>query len=604
MKNGSQSIMSIAQALADLTEEAQRNSTELLASLSESIQALQADTADRRLMQIQSKIRKLREQWEEFGALVQQNHLRRLQEEVKVCGDSVRNARLAHLLNGVVEDMPLSADRFCESVLDHLMAVTGAERGFILFYHPDTTEAEVMAARNFRTTNLSLGEYGFSRTLLREVFQRESPILIDDASQHPQLQNEESIVNLQLKSVVAAPLQKSGRTMGAIYLENSSSPAVFSQEDEQLLKKVGAFVVFYLQHTGLMPVLVDPDRRVFLDSHKASREIVGRNPKILHILETVERIADSPATVLIGGESGTGKELVARALHYGSSRSEQPFVAINCAAIPENLLESELFGHEKGAFTGASEQYIGRIEQADRGTLFLDEVSELAYPLQGKLLRFLQSNEFSRLGGKQIIRVQVRIVAATSKNLKALMDAGKFFDALYYRLNVIPILIPPLREHRDDIPLLWDHFVSKFSAIYDKKLSTHYEVLDWLRNYDFPGNIRELENLAHRLVALTNNNILRWSDVPPELIETTSRRVSLAKDPWPRWSSSPPENLEDLRHRKREIKRMLDEQERLLIDHAIKDCHGNLTQTARQLGIHRVTLHKILRKGKTRTPKP
>src|SRR5205807_616462 len=171
--------------------------------------------------------------------------------------------------------------------------------------------------------------------------------------------------------------------------------------------------------------------RVFLDDSKAFKEIVGRDPKIISLLETINRLADSPATVLIEGESGTGKELVARALHYQSARRDRPFVAINCAAIPDNLLESELFGHERGAFTGALGRYIGRIEQGNGGTIFLDEVSELAYPLQAKLLRFLQSNEFDRLGGNHTIRVNVRVVTATSKDLKALAEEGKFQTALY-----------------------------------------------------------------------------------------------------------------------------------------------------------------------------
>ncbi|HEV8641952.1 MAG TPA: sigma-54 dependent transcriptional regulator, partial [Methylomirabilota bacterium] len=193
--------------------------------------------------------------------------------------------------------------------------------------------------------------------------------------------------------------------------------------------------------------------------------IIGRSPAMVRVFELVKKAARSEANILVLGESGTGKELIARAVHANSPRAAQAFVPVDCASLPENLLESELFGHEKGAYTGAIERYIGQIEQGDGGTIFLDEISELAYPLQAKLLRFLQSHEFHRLGGKQSIKVDVRVVAATSKNLKEMMEAGKFQEALYYRLNVIPVEMPALRERKEDIPLLVGHFVKKFSAI-------------------------------------------------------------------------------------------------------------------------------------------
>jgi transcriptional regulator with PAS, ATPase and Fis domain len=363
-----------------------------------------------------------------------------------------------------------------------------------------------------------------------------------------------------------------------------------------LLESVGRFALFYLRHAGWMPLAFESDNRTFFDASKASREIAGRDPKILAMLEMVNRIADSPATVLVSGESGTGKELIARALHYQSSRGDRPFVAINCAAIPESLLESELFGYERGAFTGATERRIGRIEQGDGGTVFLDEVSELAYPLQAKLLRFLQSNEFSRLGGKEVVKVDVRVVAATSKDLKAMMGEGKFQEALYYRLNVIPIRVPALRERKEDIPVLIDLFLERLSSIYGRRVRADMGVYQCLKEYRFPGNVRELENMVHCLVALSTGDMIRASDLPPEVLETRPQRVSLEKDPIYRALHTAPEDLNELRRRKKEIRRLLADQERLFAERAVEQAGGNLTEAASRLGIHRITLHRMLRR--------
>jgi transcriptional regulator with PAS, ATPase and Fis domain len=300
----------------------------------------------------------------------------------------------------------------------------------------------------------------------------------------------------------------------------------------------------------------------------------------------------------VKGESGTGKELVARALHFESARRDSPFIAINCAAIPENLLESELFGYERGAFTGAIERYTGRIEQGHGGTIFLDEISELAYPLQAKLLRFLQSNEFQRLGGKETVRVDVRIVAATSKDLKKMTESGRFQEALYYRLNVIPIQLPPLRERKNDIPILADHFLDKFSALYGRKVRIEREVYDYLKGYPFPGNVRELENLIHRMVVLATGDNIRISDLPREVLQINSQRVSLEKDPLYRILHTLPADMDELKRRREEVRRILAEQERQLVEHEVKKAGGNLTAAANRLGVHRVTMHKIVRRNK------
>lgn len=253
--------------------------------------------------------------------------------------------------------------------------------------------------------------------------------------------------------------------------------------------------------------------------------IIGNSKVIKDIFNTIEQIADTRSTVLILGESGTGKELVARAVHYNSKRRELPFVAINCAAIPETLIESELFGFEKGAFTDAYAKRIGRFEMADKGTLFLDEIGELSTATQSKLLRVLQEKEFTRVGGSKPVKVDVRLITATNKDLEKAVEEEKFRSDLYYRINVVPIVIPPLRERKSDIPLLADYFLSRISVDSRKeKKRISEEAMEVLISYSWPGNVRELENVIERIVALTPKNTIEKDDLPPNI------RVSTLKE--------------------------------------------------------------------------
>jgi transcriptional regulator with GAF, ATPase, and Fis domain len=233
------------------------------------------------------------------------------------------------------------------------------------------------------------------------------------------------------------------------------------------------------------------------------------------IFKVVKQIADSKSTVLIMGESGTGKELISRAVHYNSNRRDHPFVTINCAAIPETLIESELFGHEKGAFTNAIERKLGRFEVAQQGTLFLDEIGELSLMTQAKILRFLEEREFNRVGGSKTIKVDVRLITATNKDLSQLIKKGGFREDLYYRINVVPVVIPPLRERREDIPSLVEHFINKFNVENSKNVrGIDKEALELIMQYEWPGNVRELENLIERVIALTSNEYIKANELP------------------------------------------------------------------------------------------
>jgi two-component system response regulator AtoC len=309
---------------------------------------------------------------------------------------------------------------------------------------------------------------------------------------------------------------------------------------------------------------------------------VSKNEKMQKIFEVIRKVAQYKSTILITGESGTGKELVARALHYNSNRAQNPFIPINCGAIPENLLESELFGHAKGAFTDAIRTKKGLFEEADGGTLFLDEIGELPLPLQVKLLRVLQEGEIRRVGESKPIQVDVRIVAATVKDLAKEVSEGKFRDDLFYRLNVLPVHIPPLRERKEDIPLLVNHFINVHNQSLNKRVAAiEPKALETLINYKWYGNVRELENTIERAIVLTDGENIGLDNLPYEIqnFEDKEQLPSLAEEEY-------------------SIKKTSKILERNLIQKALKKTKGNHTHAARLLEIsHRALLYKIKEYG-------
>ncbi|MFH0845088.1 MAG: sigma-54 dependent transcriptional regulator [Pseudomonadota bacterium] len=318
--------------------------------------------------------------------------------------------------------------------------------------------------------------------------------------------------------------------------------------------------------------------RESLGTHFDARNIIGRSPAMVKVFETVAQVAPSEATVLITGESGTGKEMIAGAIHFNSPRKGGPFVKINCAAITETLLESELFGHEKGAFTGAYKRKEGRFRQAHGGSLFLDEISEMSPAMQVKLLRVLQEREMTRVGGEEVIRVDARLIAATNKNLLEEIEAGRLREDLFYRLNVVTITIPPLKERREDIPLLAQHFLKIFT---DKNRKTVKgftpQAMDRLVKHDWPGNVRELMNAVERGVVLSRSEYLHVEDLP--FIPQDER-----SDKEPSMKESIPTDMP------------LDEVEKVAILRMLELTGGNKSEAARRLGITRRTLHKKLKK--------
>jgi DNA-binding NtrC family response regulator len=315
--------------------------------------------------------------------------------------------------------------------------------------------------------------------------------------------------------------------------------------------------------------------------------IVGGDPAIQRIIQLIGQVAGTKATVLIQGESGTGKEIVARAIHYQSERSSRPFVVINCAAIPSNLLESELFGHERGAFTGAVKTKKGRLELADRGTLFLDEIGEMPKELQVKILRVLEEQKFQRVGGMEDVAVDNRIIAATNKDLKQAVEAGSFRDDLYYRLNVIALLIPPLRERREDIPLLVEHFLKKHRQVFKSRVvGVDADALQILTDYPWPGNVRELENTLVRAMILCGSDTIQAQDLPAEL----SKEGRLGE-------SKIPAHREELKQVKKEAQQKVKEEiERKFIVEALRQGEGNILRSAEKVGMDRRQFQNLIKK--------
>jgi DNA-binding NtrC family response regulator len=314
--------------------------------------------------------------------------------------------------------------------------------------------------------------------------------------------------------------------------------------------------------------------------------LVGTSPSMRTIYDMVARVADSPSTVLITGESGTGKELIARALHRGSSRRDKPLIKVNCAAIPKDLVESELFGYQRGAFTGAVGDKPGRFELADGGTLFLDEIGEIPVEIQVKLLRALQESEFERVGGIKTLKVDVRLIAATNRDLKSLIAEGRFREDLYYRLAVVPIALPPLRDRREDIPLLVAHFIEK----YDRRLGKSVERIDddalqLLVDYGWPGNIRELENLMERSVLFADGPSIRASSLPDSLRETgTPPPPIAAMGPLGAIAAPSGASMKEI------VRQAQAELEKELISRALEETGGNVTRAAKRLQISRKSL--------------
>ena len=417
-------------------------------------------------------------------------------------------------------------DRVLSVAMDYAIQITGAERGLIILFGKDTVDIEL--ARNLEKRDIEHPEFEISHSIIGRVRHQGRPLCLRNALEEPSLRESKSVERLRILSVICLPLRWQTEVFGVLYLDNRTVRGIFKTETMVFAEEFAGFFALAAHHALERKKMLNHVRRLEDELREKFRfeTIIGHHPAIMAVLKLLSQVADTDATVIISGESGSGKELVAHALHFNNSRrNKNALVPINCGAIPETLLESELFGHVKGAFTGAFQDKIGLFARAQGGTIFLDEVSEMPLPLQVKLLRILQSGEYNPVGSPQIHFCDVRVVAATSKNLNELVRSGKFREDLFYRLDVIEITLPPLRERTSDIPLLIQHFLRVYGEKYGKKnLGIAQGAKRLLLTYSYPGNMRELENIMQHAIVLAQEEIIVPENLPCYLSSSTEVR--------------------------------------------------------------------------------
>jgi transcriptional regulator with GAF, ATPase, and Fis domain len=486
------------------------------------------------------------------------------------------NSRVAQDLNALLKISRAvheirDLDHLQEQILRFIFESVPAQRGAILLSGESPEEFAAVFARHRQPAPEH--RVVVSRTVTRRVMEQEIAILGADVVRSGALSSAESIVASDVRSLLCVPLTVFRKVIGCIYLDSTSPSDRFDRDHLHLVAAIAGICAIALDNLRRTQWLEQENLRLKTEIN-LEHNLIGDSAQMKEVCRFLSRVAPKNATVLIEGESGTGKELAARAIHRNSPRNNKPFVAINCAAIPEGLMESELFGHERGAFTDAVTQKKGKFEVANGGIVFLDEIGELVPALQVKLLRVLQEREFERVGGTRPISVDVRVIAATNKNLDEAVKAGAFRLDLYYRLNVLTVVMPALRDHREDIPILAHYFIHKYSQKCNvKPKGVSSEAMAYLTNYDWPGNVRELENAIERALVLSLTDTIRPEDLPESIVERDSTTgIATA-------------------HYHSAVKEL----KKQLIINALEESHGNFTAAAKALGVHVNYLHRLIR---------
>jgi transcriptional regulator with GAF, ATPase, and Fis domain len=464
-------------------------------------------------------------------------------------------------------------DELQRTLLELLFEVVPADRGAIFLCeaipHPGE-EAQFTSVFGLDRQHGPDQSIQVSRTVTRTVLHQGEALLINNQPAPVRLDSE-SLISDRPNSILCVPLIMLERTLGVIYLDTKEPETFFDTDHLQLVSAISAITAVAIENARHIEWLVSENKRLVAD-YGIEHNLVGESPAIRDVLQFISKVAPTDATVLLSGESGTGKELVARAIHKNSKRADKPFMAVNCSALAENLLESELFGHERGSFTGALVQKKGRLEIADGGTVFLDEIGELSPTLQVKLLRVLQEREFERVGGTRSIKVDIRLITATNKDLEQAVSDGTFRQDLYYRLNVVSLEMPPLRDRQEDIPLLTNYFASKYGQRCKRRITgISAEAQARLNNYDWPGNIRELENAIERAVVLGTTERILPEDLPDSVLESEPAEASTKYH-------------DALAQTKKQI----------ILD-AMQQSKGNYTEAAKLLDVHPNYLHRLIR---------
>jgi transcriptional regulator with GAF, ATPase, and Fis domain len=457
-----------------------------------------------------------------------------------------------------------------ERLLQLLFEVVPAQQGAILLATDDGFDVgSVFGLDRARGRDQSID---VSRTIVQQVLRDGVSLMANNPTKNAALASE-SLIKTGAWSVMCIPLVMFDRKLGVLYLATKAVGDEFNRDHLQLVTAISGIAAVAIENARQFEWLESENQRLLTDVN-IEHNMIGESEAMQRVYHFISKVAPTDSTVLIGGDSGTGKELAARALHRNSKRSQQPFIAVNCAALAETLLESELFGHERGAFTGAVAQKKGRLELANNGTVFLDEIGELSLALQVKLLRVLQEREFERVGGTVSIKVDIRLIAATNKNLEEAIESGEFRQDLFYRLNVVSFEMPALRDRRSDIILLANYFVDKYGAKCNRKLrGISSAARECLTDYDWPGNVRELENAIERAVVLGTTDLILPEDLPEAILET----------------ATPADKSNTSYHD------AVTQTKKQIILKAIEQAKGNYTAAAKLLGVHPNYLHRLIR---------
>jgi Nif-specific regulatory protein len=493
----------------------------------------------------------------------------RLLRELPATSQVARNLSALLKISRVVHAIR-DLEELQSQLLDLIFEVVPASRGAILLAEAGGQEFSALCARTRQSAGTQLVR--ISRTIARQVMKENVAILGCDVP-GGKLREVESLAVSEVRSLLCVPLTVFQRVIGCIYIDSTNAGNRFHEDHLQLVAAIAGVSAVALDNARRLQWLEQENQRLTSEVSQ-EQSLVGEGARMKEIYQFLSKAAPTDSTVLIEGESGTGKELAARALHRNSPRNNKPFVAINCAAIPESLLESDLFGHERGAFTGAACQKKGRLEIADGGVVFLDEIGELAPALQVKLLRVLQEREFERVGGTHTIKVDIRLIAATNRDLSEAVRKGQFRQDLYYRLAVVKVTMPTLHERKEDIPMLTRHFVQKYAKRCKvKPRPVSREAMAALVQYDWPGNVRELENAVERALVMGSAEMVLLEDLPESLLE-----------------QAPGPDVSDGKYHAN----IMELKKQLILD-AVEQTRGNYIEAAGILGVHPNYLHRLIR---------
>ncbi|MFP3042694.1 sigma 54-interacting transcriptional regulator [Treponema primitia] len=466
-----------------------------------------------------------------------------------------------------------NVETILKPILDRIASSLGIIRGMITILNRNQREIATAEAWGLELSQKNRGRYGLGEGITGKVIETGNPVVIKRIADEPRFLNRTGARNhadTKDISYVCVPIHSGAEVIGAIGVDLPHTQESLDYEVSILTivaASISQIVRIHQMKYEEMEALKTENTRLHEElrtRYDRPKYVIG-NAKIMRLLyQQMEQVCNTNATVLLLGESGVGKERIAHALHYGSGRANKPFIKVNCAAIPESLIESSLFGHEKGSFTGAVAQRKGCFEQADCGTIFLDEIGELPLQAQTKFLRVLQEREFERIGGNQTIKVDIRVIAATNRDLSHLIQKGTFREDLYYRLSIFPLVVPPLRERKTDIMLLADHFVEKFTAEHNKKIhNISSSAISLMSDYSWPGNVRELENCIERAVILTTDETIHSYHLPPSLQQKQNART--------------PD--------RRTLKEVIETVEKELVEEELRYTRGNIARAASNLGI-------------------